>query len=170
MKKILFIVLIILFLFIYACKSSDDYSVDVDDFPNIFNQIKTDNGKSGKLIINNYNKSWDYIIICSPYMFGSKLSEETDLILDEAMQIEKEMRTTLDYKILFVLNQHVYETRDIYIHDSSIQSNYGYIFVTKEKNYFYYKFLEKTLYLYGQDRVSQHLKRDPNAPTHEYAW
>ena len=138
MKKI--ILMIILFLFISACKSNNDYSVDVDDFPNIFNHIKTDNGKSGRIYIYNYDKSWDHIIICSPYMIYQKLSEETGLILDEVLQFEKEMRTTLDYKILFVLNQHVYETRDIYIHDSSIQSNYGYIFVTKEKNYFYYKF------------------------------
>lgn len=87
--------MIILFLFIYACKSSDDYSVDVDDFPNIFNQIKTNYGKSGKIIINNSNKTWDYIIICRSYMIGSKLSEETGLILDEALQIEAEIETTL---------------------------------------------------------------------------
>ena len=168
MKNI--ILMIILFLFIYACKCSDDYSVDVDDLPNIFNQIKTNYGKSGNIIINNNSKTWDYIIICRPYMFGSKLSEETGLILDEAMQIEAEIETANEYKILFVFNQHVYETRGIYIEDSSIQSIYGYIFVTKERNYFYYEFSDSTLYLYGQDRVSQHMKRDPDAPTHEYAW
>ncbi len=168
MKNI--ILMLILFLFIYACKSSDDYSVDVDDLPNIFNQIKTNYGKSGKLIINNYNKSWDYIIICRPYMFGSKLSEETDLIQDEAMQIEAEIETANEYKILFVFNQHIYETKDICIENTSIQSMYGYIFVTKEKNYFYYELSERTLHLYGQDRVSQHMKRDPDAPAHEYAW
>lgn len=65
-----------------------------------------------------------------------------------------------------MFNQHVYETRDIYLEDSSIQSMYGYIFVTKEKNYFYYEFSESTLYFYGQDRVSQHMKRDPDAPAH----
>ncbi|NQV19546.1 MAG: hypothetical protein HQ534_13530 [Armatimonadetes bacterium] len=169
MKKILFIVLIILFLFIYSYKSNDDYSVDVDDFPKIFNQIKTNYGKSGKIIINK-TKLWDYIIICRPYMFGNKLSEETGLILDEAMQIEAEMETTDDYKILFVFNQHIYETKDIYIKNSSIISMYGYIFVTNEKNYFYYELIKNTLQLYGQDRVSQHMKRNPDAPAHEHVW
>lgn len=163
-------IILFLLLIVCSCNNNADYYTDTYDFPKIFNKIKSDNSVTGKIFLDNSNKKWDYIIICRPFILGNKLSEETSLKLDEALNIEKKMNSSDEYMLLLVRNQHIVDSTNFNISNSSIQSNYGYIFINNENNYFYYEFYDNILYLYGHDRISQYKKKNPNASTHEYSW